>query len=322
MPGEVFSWEFDASDGVYKNHALSGKLLTVAARQWKFVPFTKKEKSFGKRMGESITLVYYKPLSDPSSARLNEDVRIPIDQLTMATTSITIHEYGRGVEYTSLAEDLSKFSPKDGAQKALKDQMQQSMDVEAASEFNGSNAKICFIPTSLTGGTWDTDGTASTSATVNLTKDHIATIRDYMVKDLHVPFYDGETFVGLLSTKALRGLKDDKDLIAWNQYLQKGDLLYRGEVGMCESVRFVEVTNESALSNSVGTSNVLGEGVIFGEDAVARIEIEFPHLRLDPNFGADFGRRKAVAWYGTVAFGVKFQTANDREAKIVRITSA
>ena len=319
---EVFSWEFDAASGTYKNHHISGQLLMVAARQWKFVPFTGLEKSFGKGKGEYVTLVYYKPLSDPASAQLDEDIRIPIDQLQMSTTQIQIKEWGRGVEYTSLAEDLSKFGPKQGAQKALKDQMQQSMDVAAAGEFTGTNAKICFIPTSLTGGTWDTDGTPSTSASQNVTKDHIATIRDYMVKDLHIPFYEGENYVGLMSTKALRGLKDDSALVAWNMYLQKGDMLYRGEVGQVESVRFVEVTNESALSNSVGTSSVLGEGVIFGEDAVARIEIEFPHLRADPNYAADFGRRKAVAWYGTVAFGVKFQTANDREAKIVRICSA
>jgi len=279
----VFSWEFDAQDGVYKNHAISGQLLLVAAREWKFVPFTQKQSGYGRHKGETIDLIYYKPLTDPSSAQLDEDIRIPIDQLTMAKTQITIKEWGRGVEYTSLAEDLSKFSPRDGAQKALKDQMQQAMDVAAASEFTSTRAKICFIPTSLTGGTWDTDGTPSTAATKNITKDHISTIRDYMVKDLHIPFYEGENYVGLMSTKALRGLKDDNALIAWNLYLQKGEHIHRGEVGQVESTRFIEVTNENALSNSVGTGNVLGEGVIFGSDAVARIQSEFPHLRADPN---------------------------------------
>ena len=319
---EVFSWEWDAATGTYKSHKLSGRLLQIAARYWKFVPFTDNMPEFGRRMGESITLVYYKALTDPTSAQLDEDIRIPIDQLQMATQSITVKEWGRGVEYTSFSEDLSKFSPRSGAQKALKDQMMQAMDVAAANEFTGTDAKICFIPTSLTGGTWDTDGTASTSATQNLTKDHLGVIRDYMVKDLHIPFREGDHYIGLMSTKALRGLKDDKAIEAWHMYLQKGDLLYRGEVGMVESVRMIEVTNDSALSNSVGTSNVLGEGVIFGEDAVSRIEIEFPHLRAQPNYVADFGRRHAVAWYGTVAYGVKFPTANDREAKIVRICSS
>jgi len=319
--GATFTWTYDATSGVYKNHQLSGQLLKVAAREWKFVQFTEKEKAFGAHKGESITLVYYKPLSDPTTSQLTEDIRIPIDQLTMGKQTITIKEWGRGVEFTSLADDLSVFSPRDGAQKGLVDQMKQAMDVAASDQFMGTDAKVCFIPTSLTGGTWDTDGTPSTTATVNITKNHISAIRDYMAKDLHIPFYSGDTWVGLLSTKALRGLKDDKVLESWNMYLQKGDFLYRGEVGMVENVRFVEVTNDAALSNSIGSGNILGEGVIFGEDAVARIEVEFPHLRADMNYQGDFGRRKAVAWYGTVAFGVKFPTATDREARIVKIVS-
>ncbi|MCG6536606.1 MAG: N4-gp56 family major capsid protein [Syntrophales bacterium LBB04] len=320
--GATFTWGFDATAGVYKSHQLSGELLKLAARDWKFVQFTQKEKSYGAHKGESITLVYYKALTDPTTAQLTEDIRIPIDHLSMGKQTITIKEWGRGVEFTSLADDLSVFSPKEGAQKALTDQMKQAMDVAAADPFTGTDAKVIYQPTSLTGGTWDTDGTASTTALVNITKNHISVIRDYMVRNLHTPFYSGETYVGLLSTLAMRGLRDDKVLESWNMYLQKGDFLYRGEVGMVENVRFVEVTNDAALTNGVGTGSVLGEGVIFGEDAVARIEIEFPHLRADMNYQGDFGRRKAVAWYGTVAFGVKFPTATDREARIVRIASA
>jgi N4-gp56 family major capsid protein len=317
----TFTWSFDAKTGVYKNHHLSGKILKVAAREWKFVPFTQKEESFGKGMGESVTMVYYKPLDDPASAQLEEQTRIPIDQLTMGGHSITVKEFGRGVEFTSLARDLSKFDPKTGAQSALKDQMHQSMDVEAASHFTGPDAKVIFIPTSLTGGTWDTDGMPSTVALSNMTKHHLSIIRDYMVKDLHVPFYEGEHYIGLFSTKALRGLRDDRVIEAWNMYLRKGDLIYRGEIGQVESVRLVEVSNESALSNSVGDGSVLGEGVVFGKDAVARIEIEYPHLRAQMNYQADFGRRNAVAWYGVVAFGTKFPVNTDRLCRIVRVGS-
>ena len=317
----VFTWTYDAETGVYKNHALSGALMKVSARKFKFVQFTQLVKDFARRMGESITLIHYKPLTQPTTAMLTGDIRVPIDQLTMGKTSITIHEWGRGVEYESLAEDLSKFSPKEGAQKGLIDQMNEAMDNAAAVEFTGTDVKVCFIPTSLTGGTWDTDGTPSTPATVNITKHHIAAIRDYMVTNLHVPFFSGEHFAGLFATKALRGLRDDKVIEAWNMYLRKGDHIWNGEIGQLESVRAVEITNENALSNSVGTGNCLGEGVIFGDESVARIEIENPHLRAMPNYSGDFGRRKAVIWYGVVAYGVKWPTATDREAKIVKIVS-
>jgi len=319
--GQSYTWTYSAETGVFKNHALSNKLLQVSARKFKFVPFTQKIDSFGRGMGESITLIYYKPLSEPTTGKLQEDERIPIDQMTSGTQSITIYEWGRGVEYTNLAQELGKYDEKSEIQKKLLDQMQAVMDKAAADAFTGTDAKVIFIPTSMTGGTWDTDGTASSAATNNVSKHHISTIRDYMINDLHVPFFTGEHFIGLFTTKALRGLRNDRVIESWNMYLRKGDLLYRGEIGQVESVRFIEVNHESALSNSVGTGNVLGEAVIFGNDAVGRIETEFPHLRAQPNYAADFGRRHAVAWYGLVGYGVKFPTANDREARIVRITS-
>lgn len=318
----TFTWEFDAPAGVYKDHALSKKLLLVAARQWKFVPFTQKITDYSAHMGQSITLIYYNPLDDPVSAQLDEHTRVPVDKLTTGKTSITIKEWGRGVEYTNFARQLSVFDPKIAAQKALIDQMNQSMDVAAASEFTGSDMKVKFIPTTAMGGTFDTDGTPSTQALVNLNVDHMAMIRDYMVKDLHVPFFDGDHYMGLFATKAMRGIKQDRRFEQWHQYLRKGDLLFRGEVGMAESIRAVEVTNDRALSNSLGASNVLGEGVIFGDEAVGRIEIEFPHLRAQPNYTSDFGRKGAVCWLGTVAFGVKFPVADDRKARGVHISSS
>lgn len=321
MPN-TFTWEFDAESGVYKNHALSNDALMVAARQWKMVPFTKKVKDFGAGMGQSITLIYYKPLDDPSSGQLDEHSRVPIDRLTMAHSDIVVYEWGRGVEFSNFAKQLSKFDPEEAAQKALIDQMNQVMDVAAGNQFTGSNAKIKFIPTTLTGGVIDTDGTPSTQALQNITFEHLGVIRDYMAKDLHVPFYDGEHYIGLWSTKAMRGLRQDNRIISWHEYLRKGDLYYRGEVGQAESIRHIEVTNDDALSNTQGSAGVLGEGVVIGDDAVGRAEIEFPELRAQTNFKGDFGRRGAVAWYGTVGYGVKFPTADDREARMVHVTSS
>lgn len=320
--GQTFTWALDAETGVYKSHALSAELLKLAALKFKIVPFTKKITKFGRRMGDTITLPYYKPVDEPTTAELTEDIRIPIDSLEMGSYSITIKEWGRGAEYTSLAEDLSALSPNEGAQKVLKDQMNLCMDKAAADAFTGTHAKLCFQPTTLTGGTMDTDGTPSTTALCNLTKDHLGVIRDYLANDIHCPTFDGDSYIGLFATKALRGLKNDRVIQAFHMYLQKGDLLYRGEIGQVEQIRLVEINHEGALSNGVGSGSVLGEGVVFGEDAVGRIEIEFPELRANPNYQGDFGRRKAVAWYGKVAFDVLFQSNTDREARIIKVGSA
>ena len=57
------------------------------------------------------------------------------------------------------------------------------------------------------------------------------------------------------------------------------------------------------------------------DEAIARIEVETPHLRLDPNFQSDFGRTQAAAWYGILAFGSVWNVADDGKAKIVAIRS-
>lgn len=315
-----YTWNYDALDGVYKNHKISGKLLKAAALKFVFIPFTSKVKEFGKKAGQTVTLMHYKPLAVPASPVLDERNRMPIDTLEMASNSITVREWGRGIQYTNLAQELSIFDPKASGQKALITQMNACMDNGAADAFK--DAKICFIPTSLTGGTWDTDGTPSTVATSNLTKSHLGQIRDYMANDIHVPFYEGDHYVGIFATKGLRGLKDDRLIEAWNMYLREGDLLYKSELGRCEQIRLIENTNEDALSNGVGSGSILGEGVVFGDEAVSRVEAEAPELRADPNYQGDFGRMKAVAWYGIIAFGPTWATANDREAKIIRVCSA
>lgn len=313
------TWTFDAADGVYKNHKLSAGIMKAAALNFVFVPFTKKVDGFGKQQGESVTLPYWKPLDVPNSPVLSENNRIPIDKLSMGKRQITVEEWGRGVQYTNLMQELSALNPKDGAQAQLREQMEACMDNGAAAAFK--EAQVRFIPTSLTGGTIDTDGSFSTQATHNMTKAHMGVLRDYMANDLHVPPFSGRDYVGIFTTKALRGLKDDGALEEWWKYLRRGEVIYYSEVGRVEGIRTVECNNENALSNSVGDGSVLGEGVVFGDQAVARVEAHTPELRADPNYQGDFGRIKAVSWYGIIKFAIYWDTANDREARVIYVGS-
>jgi N4-gp56 family major capsid protein len=315
----MFTWEFDAADGVYKSSGMSNKLLEVSAIDMKIVPFTSAVPGYGKGKGQSVTLHHYKDLPTPLNPALNELTRIPIDKLVMDQRVLTVEEWGRGAEYTHLAQQLSKYDPDSAIQKKLRRQMERSADIGAANGFK--QAKVKFIPTAAGAGTFDVDGVPSTQALVNVDIAHIAMIRDYMVNDLHVPWYEANSYVGLATTKFLRGIKNDDSFEKWMQYLRKGDVIFNSEVGRLESVRFVEINHEGALSNSVGNGGVLGEAVIFGDEAVARVEAEAPHLRANPNYQGDFGRVKAVAWYGILCYGTWWDTANDQEAKIVHITS-
>jgi N4-gp56 family major capsid protein len=317
----MFTWEWDVEDGVLKSHAMSDKLLEVSAKMMVFVQFTNLNSDFGQRKGQTITVFFYEPLATPSNyGLLDERTRIPIDRLVPGSRAFTIKEWGRGMQYTSLAEQLSKHDPRAQIQKLLTRQMAECMDIVAAEAFK--EAKVIYIPTSSAAGTWDVDGVASTQALANLNYTHLGLIRDYMVTDLRVPSLEKGMFIGILSTKALRGIKNDKRFETWVQYLTKGDVMYRSEQGAAEGFRMIETNNGDCLTNGVGSGSVLGEALFFGDEAVTRIEAEAPHLRANPNYQDDFGRVKAVAWYGTIAFGCTWDSADAGKAKIVRVASA
>ena len=88
---------------------------------------------------------------------------------------------------------------------------------------------------------------------------------------------------------------------------------------MVEQIRFIEVNNTSALSNSKGTSANVGEALIFGDDGVALAEVETPELRAA--IPGNFGRYQAVAWYGVLAYGLIWNaTATAGEARVIYFT--
>lgn len=310
-----FQWQFDAPTGTYKQHAMSRKLFEKALEESVFMDHVQPIESFGKRMGENVTLTRLSQLTEPTSADLTEGERIPEDSYSISTTSITVTEIGRSVPYTSLADDLSFFDIENPIQKALKNQMKLVLDTKAATVFK--QAKIKYIPTGLTSSTTDTDGTASTSATANMNVYHLEELRDLMYDTYLIPPI-GDDYTGIFRTLALRGIKRDPAWEEWHKYTDPS-AKYNGEVGRIESIRMIETNHANALGK-IGTSSVLGEGVVFGEDAVAMAEAQTPELRAA--MPEDFGRSKAVAWYGILEFGLIWDTANAGEARVVHVASS
>lgn len=313
-----FSWQYDAPSGVFKNHQMSSKLRMAAIAECKFMQFVTPEEGYGKQKGESITISRVSNITVPTNGRLVEGTEIPQDELVLSTIAITVSEWGRSVPYTSLSNDLSKFDIGNVIQKKLRDQMALVMDSAAADAFQAGKVKA--IPTGVAALTMDTDGTASTAATVNLNAYHVAQIRDYMFSTLNIPAYEGGDYMCLASTKALRGLKSDPDWEVWHKYTDP-KAKYNSEVGKFEGIRFIEVNNTAALSGSLGTGSVLGEAIFFGDDAVAMAVAQDPELRTE--MPKDFGRSKNVAWYGVLEFGqIWGDSASAGEAKVVHVTSA
>jgi N4-gp56 family major capsid protein len=313
-----YTWALDAASGTFKNHALSADVRFAALAKSKFQTFVKPEPGYGKKKGDTITIPRIKNLTEPSSGTFNERDRVPVDTFSMSTVAITVSYYGRAVEFSDMSQLLSSFDLKDAIQKKLRAQMTLTLDTAAAAAFK--TAKISFAPTSLANGTFDTDGTPSTTATQNLTVAHLQVIRDYMMDTIHVPGYQGgDDFYCLAATKACRGIRRDPDFIEAHKY-SGPDYLVNGEIGKVENIHIIEVNHTNALSGTKGTGNVLGEAVIFGDDAVAMAVAQDPELRVA--IPGEYGTQHGIAWIGLLAYGLIWDTSNDGEARVIYVTSA
>lgn len=312
------SWVNDAPSGVYQNHDLSAKIRMASIKAAKFMQFVKPEEGYGKKKGEDVTITRVSNVTVPSSDILTEGVRVPEDTISLSTQAIAVYERGRAIPYTSLALDLGHFDLENAIQKKLMDQLKLSMDLAAATAFK--EGKVKAIPDGISSITFDTDGTASTTAAANLNMYGVETIRDYMFSTLNIAPYIDDDYMCILITKAKRGIVRDPAWVDWKKYTDPS-AKFNGEIGRIENTRFVETNHTSALSDTKGTSSVLGEAVFFGEDPVAMGVVEDPHLIAKES--EDYGRSKGVAWYGIYGMNqIWSDSSTAGEARVVHVTSA
>ena len=308
-----FTWTFDAPNGVFKQHELSSHLYQASVAEAVFMDHVKPVEGFGKGMGENVTVKRISSISEPTSAKLTEGVRIPEDQLTITTKAIAVSEIGRSVPFTSFAEDLSDLSLEGTVQGELRRQMTLVLDSMACAAFR--NAKIKYAVTGLASNNITTNGTFGAASTDNLNVFHVEEMRDYLYDTLQAPTYEGGDYVAIFRTLGLRGLKRDPAWEEWHKYTDPA-AKFNNEPGRIEGIRFIE-TNHAL--NKVGTGSVLGEGVVFGADAVAMAEVSTPELLAA--IPQDFSRAKAVAWYGILDFDIIWDTGNAGQARVIHVGS-
>lgn len=313
-----FTWTFDAPTGTYKQHAFSRELYYAALADATFMEHVSTINGYGRKMGEQVTLTRVRTIAEPSSAVLTEGVRITEDAFQLSTQTITVNEIGRAVPFTSLADDLSFLDLESAIQRRLRDQMRLVLDSMAASAYK--TAQVKYTPRGSASGNFDTGGTVTQQAIANWGVFHCETVRDYLYDTLNCPGVDGsDDYVGIFRSQSIRGLKSDPDWVQWHIYTDPS-AKFNSEVGKIEQIRHIETNHSKALALQ-GASSILGEGIVFGDDNVALAEVMSPELRAQMNVGQDFGRSHAVAWYGILAFGVIWNTANAGESRIVHVTS-
>lgn len=306
------AWVWSAPEGVYKDHALSANIRKEAIADVMFMRWLRPESGFGKGKGQSITIT--RILKLPLAGKVSELDRLPSGQPAISTKSVQVSEWGFKLELTEFEKNLTHFDISNQYQRLLRDQMSLTMDKMAADALKTTPYK--YIPT-VAGGVFDTDGTPSTTADKNLSVADLRKIYDELRGVLKVPSFRGGKYLGVLSTKAARGLKNDPEYKDWLAPTMS-EPFTSGRLKDIEGFALFETNHFDALSNDKGTSNILGEAIFFGDDAAFTVVVDEPELRAGNT--EDLGRFRQVGWVGTIEAALTWELA--AQARAIHVTSA
>ena len=305
------SWTFDAPSGVYKDNTLSSRIREAAIADAQFMRFARPEPNFGKGKGQSVTITRIFPLA--KAARVSELDRLPSGRPAIDTMDITVSEWGFKIPMTEFERNLTHFDLNNQFQRVLRDQMKLTMDDMAADAFKSTPIK--YTP-GTTGATIATNGTPGATADANLSIGDLRTIYDYLKQTLKAPTYKNNKYVGILSTKAARGIKNDPEYKDWQAPTGSGPFM-DARLRDVEGFMLIETNNDDSLDNTMGTASVMGEAVFFGEDPVALATVDEPELRA--GIPEDLGRFRDVGWVGTLEAGLVWDIAS--YARVIHVTS-
>jgi N4-gp56 family major capsid protein len=283
-----------APAGVYRNHTLSDKLRHQALANTVFFKYLNPEPGYGRKKGESVTIT--RILRLPLANRVGETDRLPGGRPAIETKTVKISEWGYKVPMTTWETDMTYFDLPNEIEGALRDQIELTMDVMAADVFKLSPIK--YVPLS-TGFNLDTDGSATGVSDRNVSVSDLRAIHDYLSGDLKVPKFANGKYVGILSTQAARGLKNDPEYKDWLAPTTSQPLM-DGVLKDVEGFTLIESNNfgyeRDALAKFAGTSTTTGEAVFFGADSAGLLEIQSPEIRMGVK--EDLGRFYEVGWVG------------------------
>lgn len=306
------AWQWDAPSGTYRNHFLSSRIRKEAAADAQFMRFLRAERGYGKGDGESVTIT--RMLQLPLAGKVGETDRLPTGRPAISTKQVTVSEWGFKIEMTQFEENLTHFDITNQFQQMLRDQMRLTLDKMAADALKGTVYKA--IP-QASGLTFDTDGTPSSQADVNLSIRDLREIHDELRGELKAPPFRNGKYIGLLSTRAARGIKNDPEYKDWIAPTSSEPMM-SGRLKDVEGFALFESNHFDALDNDIGSNDILGEAIFFGADAGFLATVEEPELRA--GIPEDLGRFRDVGWVGTIEAGLTWDTAS--QSRVIHVTSS
>lgn len=312
-------WTTGSLGGYLYSPKLSKQMREQAGPMYVFRNFVDlSEKGLGANKGDRVPFVKRLRI-DTRGGTLVETTTMPKNTIKFTTDSVQVTEYGNGIDYTQKLETLAEFNMKDQYQKGLVEDQKDAIDYAIATEFQSGMFKAVATSTSST--VFTSDGTATATASANISDRNVRDIVDYLMTSQTPKFKGGDYFIGILSVKSMRGVYDYLQAVA--QYASP-EFRFKNEVGQYYGARHVAENN--ILSNTLGSGSVFGEALYFGDEAVVESVALPEELRYEEE---DVGRSKTLAWYAILGFKKMWDLTNDDLnstgkgiERIVHVTSA
>ncbi len=314
MAGQV--WNTDNLGGFMYSDELSDYLRTELQPMSRFRQFCDIKEGKGHGKGDLFNWNVYSDVAVAGGSLVETDV-MPETNFVITQATLTVTEYGNSVPFTKKLDDLSKHPVKEVINKVLKNDARKTLDTAAHAQFDATLLTVtpATAGASASAIVVETTGTPTATNAIAMNNTHVKLIADQMKERDITPFYQDDYFA-IARPTTLRSFKDD--LEALHQYVESGmSLIYNGEVGRYEGIRFVEQTNIA----SEGWSGAVSDAVyFFGADTVAEAIVEPEQIR--GKIPTDFGRSRGIAWYYLGGFGIVHNVTGAAQNRIMKWDSA
>lgn len=307
------------NEGSYlRSPKLSQQMREQAAPKMIWRQFVDTKDGLGKSAGDTVEFTKRLRI-DTRGGTLVETNTMPSNRIKVYKDSVTVTEYGNGVNFTQKIETLSEFKMRTEYEKGLVQDQTDTLDNAICTVFKTAKFKAVCTATTKAGVTFTTNGTATATAANDVSDANLRAIVDY-AKQKHIPKL-GNYYMFVGATNAISGVYDFLQSVA--QYADP-EFRFNDEIGRYYGARCIEDNN--ILLNNIGSSTNKGEGVLFGEEAVAQAVALPEELRYEET---DLGRSKKLGWYSILGFKKIWELSTDDLnstgkgiERIIHVTSA
>lgn len=315
MPGQIYS--VSTLGGNWAVPYLSQKLRHNAQPEFKFRQFLDVHEAIGKNRGDTWNFDKSGNVATQGGT-LVETNTVPETNFVTNQGTGTITEYGNSVGWTGKLVALGQFEVSAVTEQKLKDDQVKVLESAAGAQFVAT--EFIAVMSATNSVVITTNGTATATATADLTAPNVRSIVDFMKKKLIPKIGDG--YVCIASVSSLSGMHADSGTGGWIDVSKYTDFgvknIFNGEVGQFYKLRFVEETGY--FSNTIGSGSTHGQAVIFGADNVYEAVAIPEEIRMKET--RDYGRDPGLAWVALLGFKKVWDFAVDGEQHIVYVTSA